>query len=225
MKYILSPLLIEKITDIDLLGNDLLNYDGLNLLVGKAKVGKTAFAYKLMHWLVVQEKHQPPYFITGGKKQVYQYWDAKFCQLYIPESTFILFEGIKRIFYANAKNWEGIDSARLILLALFGNEIKTSINCLIILDDFDSIINDSNIAYFRLLVSQLNKLRLENQAKVLLTGRSKNKIKRIMDLITVEQPSKFVYRYLTLERPAFIEGDIKEFGECRVWVGEKANDI
>jgi hypothetical protein len=46
-----------------------------------------------------------------------------------------------------------------------------------------------------------------------------------MDLIIVEQPGKFVYRYLTLERPAFIEGDIKEFGECRVWVGEKANDI
>jgi archaellum biogenesis ATPase FlaH len=221
MKYIVSPLLIEKISDIDLLGNDLLNYDGLNFLIGKAKVGKTAFAYKLMHWLVVQEKHQIPYFITGGKKRVYQYWDAKFCQLYIPESTFILFEGIKRIFYANTKNWEGRDSAKIILLALFGNEIKTSTDSIIILDDIDSIINDSNIAYIRLLVSQLNKLRVENQAKILLTGRSRNKIERIMDLITVEQPGKFVYRYLTLERPAFIEGDIKEFGECRVWVKEK----
>jgi len=76
-----------------------------------------------------------------------------------------------------------------------------------------------------MLLFQLRLLRMKYQNTILFTGRSKIKIERILELITVEQPGKFYNRYLTLELPAFIEGDIKEFGECRIWLGEKAKDI
>lgn len=218
MKYILSPLLFEKISDIEPLAKDLLEYDGINFLVGKAKVGKTALMYKLMHWWVVQENLEPPCFITGGKMSTYQYWDTKFCQLYIPESTFLLFEGIKRIIYASAKNIS--DPAKKILLALLGDEINKTSNCLIIIDDWEGIINDSNSAYTRLLLLQLNTLRIKNKDKVLFTARSKRKIERLIEVLKNEQQENFVYRYLRLERPAYVGKDINEFGKCRVWVGE-----
>jgi GTPase SAR1 family protein len=218
MKYILSPLLFEKISDIEPIAKDLLEYDGINFLVGKAKVGKTALAYKLMHWWLQQEKLEIPYFITGGKMSSYQYWDSKFCQLHIPVSTFLLFNGIKRINYASTKNTS--DPANIIMLALLGEEIKITSYCLIIIDDWEGIINDSNSAYTRLLLLQLNSLRIKNKAKVFFTGRSKKKIERIIEVLKTEQQENFMYRYLKLERPAYIGGDIKEFGECRIWMGE-----
>lgn len=218
MKYILSPSLFENISDIEPLAKDILEYDGINFLFGKAKVGKTALVYKLMHWWLVQEKLETPYFITRKKMSTYKYWDSKFCQLHIPVSTFLLFNGIKRINYASAKKTS--DPAKVILLALLGDEINKTSNCLIIIDDWDDIMNDSNSSYTRLLLLQLNTLRIENKAKVLFTGRSKRKIERVLEIVKAEQQKKFMYRHLSLERPAYIEDDIKEFGECRVWVGE-----
>lgn len=218
MKYILSPLLFENISDIEPLAKDILEYDGINFLFGKAKVGKTALVYKLMHWWLVQEKLETPYFITRKKMSSYQYWDSKFCQLHIPVSTFLLFNGIKRINYASTKNTN--DPAKIILLALLEEEIKKTSNYLIIIEDWYGILSDSNSAYTRLLLLQLNTLRIENKAKVLFTGRSKRKIERVMEIVKTEQQEKFEYRYLRLERPAYIEDEIKEFGECRVWMGE-----
>lgn len=50
MKFILSPLLIEKTSDIESLAKDILNYNGINFLTRKTKVGKIALIYKLMNW-------------------------------------------------------------------------------------------------------------------------------------------------------------------------------
>lgn len=50
MKFNLSPLLIEKTSDIESLAKDILNYNGINFLTRKTKVGKIALIYKLMNW-------------------------------------------------------------------------------------------------------------------------------------------------------------------------------
>lgn len=182
MKYIVSPLLIEETSDIEPLAKDVLNYNGINFLVGKPKVGKSALAKKLMNW-----------------------WEKK---------------EMKTIIYPVDKSNNKTEAARLILLSLLMNEVKRSENCLIIIDDFNYVSNNTYTAYNRILIYELNWMIQKYQSKIIVTVRSKREIEKIVKLLEIKHIGKINYRHLVLERPAFIGGDIKEFGECRVWVGE-----
>lgn len=182
MKYTLSPLLREKTSDIEPLAKDLLNYDGINFLTGKAKVGKTALLYKLMHC-----------------------WEK---------------QGLKTIIYTVDKRNNKTDAARLILLSLLMNEVKISENCLLIIDDFGYVSNNTYTAYNRILIYQLKWIKHKYQSKIILTVRSKREMEESMNNLVTEHLGRINYRFINLERPAYIGGDIKEFGECKVWMGE-----
>ena len=217
MKIILKPLEIENTVDIEPLGKLLTEKEGIWILHGKAKVGKTALMYKLMHWWLLQGYITPIYYPFSGVKS-YHHWEMQMNKLCNDDEILKQISDTKRVITQMEKGGSLQKFTRIILLMFFSIKMNKQIEKrLIIIEGIELLINEiPELA--QTLFLMLSKISKENEMIVLLSCRSKIKIEGYTDTIIQNGGSSLPFKFIHLERPAFMGDDIKEFGDSMLTI-------
>ena len=200
-KYILRPIETFEQDGMKLFSQKLENNSRLYILSGKPSVGKTAFCFKILYYQKLQNNFTNILFIYFDK--TIEYWKQKF-SIQDPES-------LKNIKFNKMKisNFHKLKSEILDQMEEFNYH-------LIFIDGIYSCGEFQEVKMYTSLLLDLMDMAHALQKPIILTARQ-NKPVLIPNIITHAHRPLLPETWF-IERPDYLNGEIKKFGDNRILV-------